>query len=261
MDKKYIKIGIGLLIIMAILLMMWPFNNAQKNKNRINTYVEYIVDENTVSFFKNLVVQRGEYFYPNDDIQAYYELGKYAYKIPAKISTFENYNPLDSLGRATKAYACLSKESMPKENEERQDISYIKPTGWNQNLYESITDGQALYNRCHLIGWYLSGENANWRNLITGTRFFNTEGMLPIENRISNYIKQDKKHVLYLVSPVFEADNLVAYGIVIEAYSVEDKGETINFKIFCPNVQPGIAINYRTGENMTINELLLQSKE
>ena len=160
--------------------------------------------------------------------------------------SFEKYSNLDELGRCGVAFANISKEIMPKEGEERESISNVKPTGWIQEKY----DGEYLYNRCHLIGYQLSGENDNELNLITGTRYFNVEGMLPFENKVADYIEENQEnHVLYRVTPVFENDNLLAKGVEIEAYSVEDNGEGVCFNVFIYNVEPGININYATGES------------
>ena len=160
--------------------------------------------------------------------------------------SFEKYSDLDDLGRCGVAFANISKEIMPKEGEERESISNVKPTGWIQEKY----DGEYLYNRCHLIGYQLSGENDNELNLITGTRYFNVEGMLPFENIVADYIEENQEnHVLYRVTPVFEKDNLLAKGVEIEAYSVEDNGEGVCFNVFIYNVEPGININYATGES------------
>ena len=160
--------------------------------------------------------------------------------------SFEKYSNLDEFGRCGVAFANISKEIMPKEGEERESISNVKPTGWIQEKY----DGEYLYNRCHLIGYQLSGENDNELNLITGTRYFNVEGMLPFENKVADYIEENQEnHVLYRVTPVFENDNLLAKGVEIEAYSVEDNGEGVCFNVFIYNVEPGININYATGES------------
>lgn len=160
--------------------------------------------------------------------------------------SFERYSNLDEFGRCGVAFANISKEIMPKEGEERESISNVKPTGWIQEKY----DGEYLYNRCHLIGYQLSGENDNELNLITGTRYFNVEGMLPFENIVADYIEENQEnHVLYRVTPVFEKDNLLAKGVEIEAYSVEDNGEGVCFNVFIYNVEPGININYATGES------------
>ena len=162
--------------------------------------------------------------------------------------SFENYSNLDSLGRCKTAFANLSIDTMPSDNEERESISAIKPSGWVNKKYE-IVDGGYLYNRCHLIGYQLSAENANEKNLITGTRYMNTEGMLPFENKVAEYIRDTRNHVLYRVTPIYDGNNLVASGLQIEAKSVEDDGKGICFNVYCYNVQPGIEINYKTGES------------
>ena len=160
--------------------------------------------------------------------------------------SFETYSELDSLGRCGVAYASVGADLMPTG--ERESISQVKPTGWQNVKYEHV-DGKYLYNRCHLIGYQLSGENANERNLITGTRYMNVEGMLPFENMVADYVKETDCHVLYRVTPVFEGDNLLANGVQMEAYSVEDEGESISFNVFVYNVQPGVSIDYATGDN------------
>ena len=160
--------------------------------------------------------------------------------------SFETYSELDSLGRCGVAYASVGTDLMPTG--ERESISQVKPTGWQTVKYEHV-DGKYLYNRCHLIGYQLSGENANERNLITGTRYMNVEGMLPFENMVADYVKETDCHVLYRVTPVFEGDNLLANGVQMEAYSVEDEGESISFNVFVYNVQPGVSIDYATGDN------------
>lgn len=161
--------------------------------------------------------------------------------------SFESYSELDSLGRCGVAYACVGLDLMPTE--ERGSIGNVRPTGWHTIKYNDIIDGNYLYNRCHLIGYLLSGENANERNLITGTRYLNVQGMLPYENMIADYVTESGNHVLYRVTPVFEGDNLLASGVLMEARSVEDGGEAISFCVYAYNVQPGIAIDYATGES------------
>lgn len=163
-----------------------------------------------------------------------------------KTETFEKYGELDLLGRCTKAYANLSKETMPTE--EREPIGMIKPTGWKYSKYDFI-DGKYLYNRCHLIGFQLAGENANKKNLITCTRFANASTMLEFENKVANYIKRTNNHVLYRVTPIFKDTELVARGIQMEAYSVEDSGRGVKFNVYVYNVQDGITIDYQTGNN------------
>lgn len=160
---------------------------------------------------------------------------------------FETYSDLDSLGRCGVAYANISKELMPTE--ERGEIGAVRPSGWHTVKYPDVIEDLFLYNRCHLIGYQLSGENANEKNLITGTRYLNVEGMLPFENEVADYVRRTGNHVLYRVTPVFEGDNLVAEGVLMEAYSVEDEGEGVEFCVFIYNVQPGIEIDYKTGES------------
>ena len=158
----------------------------------------------------------------------------------------EEYGELDALNRCTYTFAVIGTELMPTE--ERGSIGQVKPTGWVTAKYDFV-DGKYLYNRCHLIGFQLTGENANERNLITGTRYMNVEGMLPFENMVADYIKETDNTVAYRVIPVFEGDNLVASGVTMEAYSLEDNGEGICFYIYVYNVQPGVEINYATGES------------
>lgn len=160
--------------------------------------------------------------------------------------SFETYAPLDALERCTYTMACIGPDLMPTQ--ERGSISHIKPTGWHSVSYDFV-DGKSLYNRCHLIGHQLAGEDANERNLITGTRYMNVDGMLPFENMVADYVKETGNHVLYRVIPVYEGDNLVADGVTMEAWSVEDNGEGICFYVYVYNVQPGVVINYATGES------------
>ena len=160
--------------------------------------------------------------------------------------SFETYSTLDALGRCGPAYACIGQDLMPTED--RESISSVLPTGWVQAEY-SFVDGGSLYNRCHLIGFQLTGENANEENLITGTRYMNVEGMLPFENMVADYIKETGNHVLYRAAPIFEGENLVASGVVMEALSVEDEGEGVCFHVYVYNVQPGVEIDYATGES------------
>lgn len=160
--------------------------------------------------------------------------------------SYEYYSPLDSLGRCGYVMACVGTETMPTQ--ERGEIGMIKPTGWHTVKYDNV-DGKYLYNRCHLIGYQLTGENANKKNLITGTRYLNMDGMLPFENLIAEYIEETKNHVIYRVTPIFEGDNLLATGVQMEGYSVEDDGAEICFNVFAYNAQPDITIDYATGES------------
>ena len=161
---------------------------------------------------------------------------------------YESYSPLDELGRCGVVIASLGIETMPAEDEERGSISHVYPSGWVQAKYD-IVNGKYLYNRSHLIGWQLSAENDNKCNLITGTRYFNADGMLPFENMVADYIKETGNHVAYRVTPVFIENDLVCIGVQMEAFSVEDEGEGVCFNVFVYNVQPGITINYTTGES------------
>ena len=175
--------------------------------------------------------------------------GNVPYFSAAELTTqsFETYSDLDSLGRCGVTYACIGKDLMPTE--ERGSIGMVKPTGWHTVRYDDLVDGKYLYNRCHLIGYQLTGENANTKNLITGTRYLNIEGMLPFENMVADYIQETNNHVLYRVTPIFEGNNLLANGVLMEGYSVEDKGAGVSYCVFAYNVQPGIEIDYATGES------------
>lgn len=172
--------------------------------------------------------------------------------------SFEAYSPLDALGRCGAAFACVGQDLMPTE--ERGSIGQVKPSGWHLVKYDCV-DGKYLYNRCHLIGYQLTAENANERNLITGTRYLNIEGMLPFENQVADYVQQTGNHVLYRVTPVFEGDNLLASGVLMEGYSVEDSGAGICFCVYAFNVQPGVQIDYGTGESALIGETVTESSE
>ena len=171
---------------------------------------------------------------------------------------FEKYTPLDSMGRCGVAFACLGRETM--STEDRGAIGSVKPSGWHTVKYDNI-DGKYLYNRCHLIGFQLSGENANTQNLITGTRYMNVEGMLPFENMVADYINETGNHVLYRVTPIFKGTDLVCRGVQIEAYSVEDEGDGILFNVFCYNNQPGISIDYATGASERNNAVVETTKK
>lgn len=175
--------------------------------------------------------------------------GNVPYFTAAELTTtsFETYSDLDTLGRCGVTYACIGKDLMPTE--ERGSIGMVKPTGWHTVRYDDLVDGKYLYNRCHLIGYQLTGENANTKNLITGTRYLNIEGMLPFENMVADYIQETDNHVLYRVTPIFEGNNLLANGVLMEGYSVEDKGAGVSYCVFAYNVQPGIEIDYATGES------------
>ncbi len=171
--------------------------------------------------------------------------------------SFENYSELDSLGRCGVAEANIGKDLMPVK--ERESISPVKPSGWQTAKYDCV-EGKYLYNRCHLIGYQLSGENANKKNLVTGTRYMNVEGMLPFENEVADYVKKTDNHVLYRVTPVYEGDNLVASGVQMEAWSVEDEGKGVCFNIYAYNNQPGVEIDYTTGKSRLAEEKAPEEK-
>ena len=195
------------------------------------------------------------------DIEPYVSAPEYAVELnnnipefaPDEITTesFELYSELDRLGRCGMAFACIGEDIMPTE--ERESIGQVKPSGWQIAKYD-IVDGKYLYNRCHLIGFQLTGENANEKNLITGTRAMNVDGMLPYENMVDDYIEETGNHVMYRVTPIFEGTNLVANGVQMEALSVEDGGAGISFNVFIPNTQPGIEIDYSDGSSRLIED-------
>lgn len=190
---------------------------------------------------------------PDYDGKAYVELNgnmpEFSESEKTYSKSFEEYGKLDSLGRCTYAVSCIGKDLMPTEK--RGSIGSVKPSGWHISKYDFV-DGKYLYNRCHLIGYQLTAENANERNLITGTRYLNVEGMLPFENNVADYIEITNNHVYYKVTPIFEGNNLVANGVQMQAYSVEDNGQGISFNVYCYNVQPGVAIDYATGDNQAV---------
>ena len=167
---------------------------------------------------------------------------------------YESYPALDSLGRCGAAIACLGTETMPAEGEERGSIGMVKPSGWHTVKYDSV-EGKYLYNRCHLIGWQLSDENANEKNLVTGTRYMNVDGMLKWEDDVAQYIRATGNHVLYRSTPVFQGDELVCRGVLIEAQSIEDDGAGVKFAVWCYNAQPGIHIDYATGDSSQMQAL------
>lgn len=168
------------------------------------------------------------------------------------VQSYEVYSELDLLGRCGAAKACIGTDLMPTE--ERGAIGMVKPSGWHTVRYDDLVDGKYLYNRCHLIGYQLSGENANEMNLITGTRYMNVEGMLPFENQVADYVHKTGNHVMYRVTPDFQGVELLARGVQIEAWSVEDNGEGICFHVYCYNVQPGVEIRYLDGESQRAEE-------
>ena len=231
-SKKKLKQILALIVILIGIILAYFYNS--ENIEITNTKKETV----TYSNLDEIPEYTDEIYVIINNNIPYFDESEYT------TSPFERYSDLDEKGRCGVAYANICTEIMPTG--EREDISDVKPTGWKQEKY----DGEYLYNRCHLIGYQLAGENANERNLITGTRYFNVEGMLPFENEVAEYIDNNpSNHVLYRVTPIFEGDNLLAEGVQIEAYSVEDEGKGICFNVFVYNVQPGIHIDYTTGEN------------
>lgn len=216
-------------------------NKTEKETEKVNK-PDSIGDDNSKAILSEIPEYSGRpYVVINDNVPSFnkYEL---------TVRGYETYASLDSLGRCGGAVASCGREIMPKENEERGSISAVKPSGWVQAQYDCVS-GKYLYNRCHLLGWQLSAENANKRNLITGTRYMNTEGMLPFENMVADYIRETGNHVAYRVTPIYDGKDLVARGVQMEAYSVEDDGEGICFNVYCYNVQPGVEIDYTTGRS------------
>ncbi len=216
-------------------------NTSEKETQKVNK-PENVGDDNSKVVLSKIPEYSGRpYVVINGNVPSFNK-----YELTTK--GYETYASLDSLGRCGGAVASCGKEIMPAPDEERGSISSVKPSGWVQAQYDWVS-GKYLYNRCHLLGWQLSAENANKRNLITGTRYMNTEGMLPFENMVADYIRETENHVAYRVTPIYSGSDLVASGVQMEAYSVEDDGEGICFNIFCYNVQPGVKIDYSTGES------------
>lgn len=228
-DYKQFIIAVSVVAIIVILLLILKWRSSEEYRKR-----EAAVINGAAAGKAYEVVNDNIPFFTKDDLST---------------DSFEHYSNLDRLGRCGVAFANVSRELMPKEK--REYIGEVRPTGWRNVKYPGIVDAKPpfLYNRCHLIAYCLTGENANEKNLITGTRYMNTVGMLPFEEEVARYLNYHDNHVLYRVTPVFEGNNLVASGVLMEAYSVEDKGAGICFCVYCYNIQPGIEIDYRTGES------------
>ena len=226
MHKKETQISVGgLALVILVALLTWLFSPVEKGPERAE-------DLRSIPAFSGqpyVVLGEGEPHFESLTTKAY-----------------EYFSPLDDLDRCGYVEACVGKELMPTED--RTSISHVKPSGWQQAYYDFIS-GEALYNRCHLIGFQLTGENANERNLITGTRYMNTEGMLPFENEVAEYVRSTGNHVMYRVTPIYEGTDLVAKGVVLEAKSVEDQGAGVCFYVYVYNNQPGVTIDYATGES------------
>lgn len=241
MNKKFLNILLILIVSLSVL------SGCSAGEN--NFFNDLDITAQSASDYVNYDLSN----IPDYDGKAYVELNSNVPEFSESEKTysesFEEYGKLDSLGRCTYAVSCIGKDLMPTEK--RGSIGSVKPSGWHISKYDFV-DGKYLYNRCHLIGYQLTAENANERNLITGTRYLNIEGMLPFENDVADYIEITNNHVYYKVTPIFEGNNLVANGVQMQAYSVEDNGQGISFNVYCYNVQPGVAIDYATGDNQTV---------
>jgi DNA-entry nuclease len=219
----------------------------ESTDNQIISKEDFVDDAGDIYSLENIPDYSGAaYIVLNNNIPEFSENEK------TITDAFEFYSELDSLGRCGQAYANICEEIEPTE--ERGSIGSIKPSGWHTVKYNDLIDGNYLYNRCHLIGYQLAGENANEKNLITGTRYLNVVGMLEFENLVDDYVDSTGNHVLYRVTPIFEGDNLVASGVQMEGWSVEDNGAGICYNVYCYNVQPGIEIDYATGDSWIAEE-------
>lgn len=241
MNKKFLNILLILIVSLSVL------SGCSAGEN--NFFNDLDITAQSASDYSNYDLSN----IPDYDGKAYVELNgnvpEFSKSEKTYSESFEEYGKLDSLGRCTYAVSCIGKDLMPTEK--RGSIGSVKPSGWHISKYDFV-DGKYLYNRCHLIGYQLTAENANERNLITGTRYLNVEGMLPFENDVADYIEITNNHVYYKVTPIFEGNNLVANGVQMQAYSVEDNGQGISFNVYCYNVQPGVAIDYATGDNQAV---------
>lgn len=248
MNKKFLNILLILIVSLSVL------SGCSAGEN--NFFNDLDITAQSASDYVNYDLSN----IPDYDGKAYVELNgnvpEFSKSEKTYSESFEEYGKLDSLGRCTYAVSCIGKDLMPTEK--RGSIGSVKPSGWHISKYDFV-DGKYLYNRCHLIGYQLTAENANERNLITGTRYLNVEGMLPFENDVADYIEITNNHVYYKVTPIFEGNNLVANGVQMQAYSVEDNGQGISFNVYCYNVQPGVAIDYATGDNQAVASSLVTS--
>lgn len=241
MNKKFLNILLILIVSLSVL------SGCSAGEN--NFFNDLDITAQSASDYVNYDLSN----IPDYDGNAYVELNgnvpEFSESEKTYSESFEEYGKLDSLGRCTYAVSCIGKDLMPTEK--RGSIGSVKPSGWHISKYDFV-DGKYLYNRCHLIGYQLTAENANERNLITGTRYLNVEGMLPFENDVADYIEITNNHVYYKVTPIFQGNNLVANGVQMQAYSVEDNGQGVSFNVYCYNVQPGVAIDYATGDNQAV---------
>ncbi|MBO5179492.1 MAG: DNA/RNA non-specific endonuclease [Clostridia bacterium] len=235
--KKIYKRNRLLFVILLFIFCLCLVGMANEEYGNVRATNEIIIDLNDIPEYTDkpyIVINNNIPFFLDDEM--------------TNIS-FEDYSEIDWLGRCGAAISSIGKDIMPTA--ERESIGSVKPSGWQTVKYDFV-DGKYLYNRCHLIGYQLTAENANNRNLITGTRYLNVQGMLPFENMVADYIKETENHVLYRVTPIYEGNNLVASGVLMEAKSVEDNGEGIVFNVYCYNVQPGVKIDYATGESWLV---------
>lgn len=234
------RIGIIISFLMIICVMA---SGCAKSNPQTTTTTKALVTQTESFSIDDIPEFNGEpYVVINDNIPSFT-------KSDYTTTSYETYGKLDYLGRCTSCIACVGTDLMPTED--RGSIGSVKPTGWQTVKYENV-DGKYLYNRCHLIGYQLTAENANHQNLITGTRYLNIEGMLPFENEVADYVKETDNHVLYRVTPIFEGTELVARGVQMEGYSVEDNGKGVEFNVYCYNNQPDIVINYKTGMSKSV---------
>lgn len=245
-SRKHVLILTSTLLLFTLLLTGCQTTQPVKNTPSTSTQTEVDTSKENIQ----------DILYETNDNPEPYQVWNdnqpsFTSKEKACIKSFESYSDLDELGRPQVAYACISKDLMPTED--RESIGSVKPAGWHTVKYPDTIPDRYLYNRCHLIGFQLAGENANEKNLITGTRYLNVEGMLPFENQIADYVTSTGNHVLYRVTPQYQGEELLARQLLMEAWSVEDNGQGICFAVLCPNIQPGIAINYATGDSKEIH--------
>lgn len=237
MNRKQIKFLKAFIFTFTIVLALFLYYNQSRNTPDNVSTTKTVLDIN------NLPKYNGNPYVALNDNNPDFS------KDELIANSYEKYADLDFLGRCGVANAVIGRDLMPTTK--RESISSVKPSGWKSVKYKGI-DGGSLYNRCHLIGFQLAGENANKKNLITGTRYLNTQGMLPFENMIADYVKETNNHVRYRVTPVFIGNELVARGVQMEAMSVEDNGKAIKFNVFCFNVQPNIEIEYSNGNSRKV---------
>lgn len=241
MNKKKTSITTVIAIILAIISIVFGKSAVSGNKETTSVpqtqqqipVQSYSLDLNSIPAFTNepyVVIDNNKPDFADSDLVS---------------KSYEKYGELDSLGRCTSCIACVGKDLMPTQK--RDSISAVKPTGWQSQRYDFV-DGGSLYNRCHLIAYQLTGENANKKNLITGTRYLNVN-MIEFEDKVANYVRGTNKHVLYRVTPIFKDSELVARGVHMEGMSVEDKGKSVCFNVYCYNNQPRVEIDYKTGKS------------